>query len=392
LFVDDEPRLLEGLRRMLRPLRREWDMAFAADAFQALELLKANPFDVVVTDMQMRGMDGAQLLEQVRGQHPRAVRIVLTGQSSREAVLRAVRVAHCQLSKPCDPEVLKATVRRACALRDLLHDPTLLTLLSRLESIPSLPATYAEVIKEMESADPSLQKIGQVIARDVGMSAKILQMIHSAFFGIGFHVSGPEQAVILLGAETTKYLVLAAHIFTSIDPARVWPFSIEAVLAHSQRVSGLAREVARAEGLDRKEVEHAAMAGLLHDTGKVILAGYLPDRYREVLALERGRGLGSCDAERPVFGATHAEVGAYLLGLWGLPDPIVEAVAWHHRPADCPAHAFGPLAAVHIADGLAHDETGGSLNGDYLARLGVAGRVGEWRELLGQAAEHGGKS
>jgi putative nucleotidyltransferase with HDIG domain len=187
-------------------------------------------------------------------------------------------------------------------------------------------------------------------------------------------------------------LVLAAHIFSSIEPARVKPFAIEAVLAHSQQVSGLAREVARAEGLGQKDVEHAGMAGLLHDTGKVVLAGYLTERYREAMTLERDGGFSACDAERQVFGTTHAEVGAYLLGLWGLPDAIVEAVAFHHRPGDCPAPAFGPLAAVHVADALLHDEGGGRLDGNYLARLGAAERVEPWRLLLAQAAGGGGES
>ncbi len=389
LFVDDEPNLLEGLRRMLRPLRDEWDVAFAGSGAEALELLDRTPFDVVVTDMRMPGMDGAQLLAEVRGRHPRAVRIVLTGQSSREAVLRAVNVAHRQLTKPCDPELLKAAVRRACALRDLLSGGTLLTLLSRIESVPSMPDTYAEVVRELESSDSSLRKVGALIARDVGMSAKILQMVHSAFFGVRFHVSSPAQAVVCLGAETTKALVLAATIFSRFAPGQLGPFSIDEVWAHSRAVARLAREVARAEGCAQKDVEYAAMAGLLHDTGKLVLAGYLPEQYRQALALAAERGLSACAAEREVFGSTHAEVGAYLFGLWGLPDPIVEAVAWHHSPGDCPAGGFGPLAAVHVADALAHGPDGGRLDRDYLARLGVAGREAVWQELLRSGAGEG---
>jgi putative nucleotidyltransferase with HDIG domain len=381
LFVDDEPKLLEGLRRMLRPLRDEWDMAFAGSGREALDLLGRDAFDVVVTDMRMPDMDGAELLAQVRGRHPRAVRIVLTGQSSREAVLRAVNVAHRQLSKPCDPEVLKGAVRRACALRDLLNSPTLLTLLSRLESVPSLPALYAKVVQELESPESSLQRVGDIIAQDVGMSAKILQMVHSAFFGMRFHVSSPAQAVVYLGAETTKALVLAAHVFSRLNPERLRPFAIEGVWAHSQLVSRLAGLVARAEGCAQKEVEQASMAGLLHDTGKVVLAGYLPEQYRQALALAGEQGLPEIAAEREVFGATHAEVGAYLFGLWGLPDPIVEAVAWHHRPADCPAHGFGPLAAVHVANALAHGGQAEYLDADFLARLGRAGRLTAWQAM-----------
>jgi len=397
LFVDDEPNVLDGLRRMLRPLRQEWDMAFASNGPEALEVLGTTAFDVIVTDMRMPGMDGAELLAHVRGRHPRVVRIVLTGQSSREAVLRAINVAHRQLTKPCEPEALKAAVRRACALRDLLSNPTLLTLLSRLESIPSMPAMYAEVVRELESVEPSLKKVGDIIARDVGMSAKILQIIHSAFFGVRFHVSSPAQAVIHLGAETTKFLVLGANIFCRHNPEALRPFSIDALFAHSQHVSRLAGEIARAEGCRQKDVEYACMAGLLHDTGKLVLAGYLPDQYKDVLALEGERELLPCDAEREVFGTTHAEVGAYLLGLWGLPDPIVEAIAWHHHPAECPTNSFGPLAAVHVADALADEGPaceggGGRLDRAFIERLGAGARIAVWRTFLDPQSRPGGES
>ncbi|HKI36306.1 MAG TPA: response regulator [Gemmataceae bacterium] len=386
LFVDDEPKVLEGLRRMLRPLRGEWELAFAGGGAQALELLDRALFDVVVTDLRMPGMDGAQLLAQVRGRHPRVVRIVLTGQSSREAVLRAGNVAHRQLSKPCDPELLKEVVRRSCALRDLLGSGPLLTLLSRLESVPSMPAMYAEVVKELESAEPSMQRVGEVIARDVGISARILQMVHSAFLGMHFHVGSPAQAATYLGAETTKLLVLAANIFSLFDPEQLRPFLIEGVWAHSQAVGRLAGAVARAEGCSPREVEYAAVAGLLHDTGQVVLAGYLPEEYRRMLTLADERGVPASVAEREVFGTTHAEVGAYLFGLWGLPDPIVEAVAWHHRPGDCPAGGFGALGAVHAADALADDKEGRPLDHDYLGRLGVTERVAAWQGLLDPGA------
>src|SRR5581483_3764059 len=161
----------------------------------------------------------------------------------------------------------------------------------RLESVPSLPELYAEVVRELESPDSSLQRVGEVIAQDVGMSAKILQMVHSAFFGVRFHVSSPAQAVVYLGAETTKALVLAAHIFSRLNPEVLQPFAIEGVWAHSQLVSRLGGLVARAEGCAQKEVEQSAMAGLLHDTGKVVLAGYLPEQYRQALALAREQGV-----------------------------------------------------------------------------------------------------
>jgi HD-like signal output (HDOD) protein len=396
LFVDDEPNVLEGLRRMLRPLRHEWLMDFASGGPEALGLLAQSKFDVIVTDMRMPGMDGADLLGQVRGRYPHMVRIILTGQCSREAVFRAVKVAHRQLNKPCETDVLKATVMRACALSDLLKNPTLVTLASRLESLPSLPAMYAEVIQELEAPEPNLQKVGKIISRDVGMTAKILQMVHSAFFGPRFHVANATHAVVCLGSETTKMLVLAANIFSKFDPAALQPFSIDAVWSHSQAVGKLAGAIARAEQAEQKVIEHSCMAGMLHDAGKLVLAGYLPELYKKSLALAHTNQVTVAEAEREILGASHADIGAYLLGLWGLPDLIVEAVAWHHRPRECPAPALSPLTAVHVANALLHEgeeEAGkppaAAVDGEYLNQLGLAHRLGTWRELRDKAGKNG---
>jgi putative nucleotidyltransferase with HDIG domain len=388
LFVDDEPKVLEGLRRMLRPHRHEWDMTFASSGEEALSVLALSQFDVLVTDMRMPGMDGAQLLAEVRGRYPHLVRIILTGQSSREAVLRTIQMAHRQLSKPCDAEVLKATLMRACALSELLTNSTLVTLASRIESVPSLPSLYLEVVQELEGPEPSLQKVGKIIAQDAGMTAKILQIVHSAFFGPRAHVSSVAHAVVALGSETTKMLVLAANIFSKFNQADLHVLAIDALLAHSQATSRLAGLIAKAEQSEQRFIECSCMAGLLHDIGKLLLAGYMPDAYRKVLALAREKDLRPIDAEREILGATHAEVGAYLLGLWGLPDLIVEAVAWHHSPADCPADAFSPLTAVHVANALSHERIAQDaghavsvVDTRYLDHLGLAHRIEVWRGL-----------
>ncbi len=387
LFVDDEPRVLDGLRRMLRPLRQEWAMEFASSGLEALQALERNRFDVLVTDMRMPGMDGIQLLEEVRKRFPGVVRMVLTGQCDRDAVLRAMTLAHRQLAKPCDPDTLKESVTRACALQTLLTDQTLLSLVSRLESVPSLPALYVQVLKELESPEPSIPKIGRIIAQDVGMTAKIMQVVHSALFGPRCKVTNPAQAVCLLGAEMTRALVLAANLFSRFDASVIEALSLDALWGHSFRTSHLARRIAKAERVEDAVVEYAGLAGLLHDIGQLVLAAQLAGAYKQVLDRVKQEVLCLCDAERAVFGASHAEVGAYLLGLWGLPIPVVEAVAWHHRPGDCPGQTFLPLTAVHVAEVLdqeATPETGparDTLDAGYLERLGLAGHVEQWRAL-----------
>ena len=184
LFVDDEPHILSGLQRMLRGNRNEWEMQFVGSGAEALAKLAAAPFDVIVTDMRMPGMDGAELLTRVRANFPDVVRICLSGYSSVESAMKVVGLAHQYLSKPCDPNVLKTTIVRACALRDHLHDPLLRQALSRMENVPSLPTNYQAILAELNCPEPSLAKIGEVISQDIAMTAKILQLVNSSFFGL----------------------------------------------------------------------------------------------------------------------------------------------------------------------------------------------------------------
>ncbi|HLA96697.1 MAG TPA: response regulator, partial [Pyrinomonadaceae bacterium] len=184
LFVDDEPNILEGLQRMLRPLRHEWQMSFANSGAEALALFENEHIDVVVSDMKMPGMDGSELLYAIMQKYPHVIRIILSGYSEKEMVIKTVGTAHQYLSKPCDADILKATVMRVSALRDLLTDETLRRLVSQLPSIPSLPLLYTELIDELGKNEPSTRTVGEIVKKDIGMTVKILQIVNSAFFGL----------------------------------------------------------------------------------------------------------------------------------------------------------------------------------------------------------------
>jgi HD-like signal output (HDOD) protein len=348
--------------------------------------------------MRMPGMDGAQLLNEVKQRYPHVVRIILSGHSDQQSLLRSVGVAHQYLSKPCDADTLKNTVARACGLRELLADKTLIELVAQMNSLPSLPSLYAEVMQELQSPDGSLQKVGQIISKDVGMSAKILQLVNSAFFGLRRHVSSPSEAAVFLGVDTVRALVLSVNIFSQFDRTKLKNFSIDRLWTHSNVTGVLAKHIAKAEGAEPKTVDHAFTAGLLHDVGKLVLAANLPDQYSQTLALARAQKMPLSEVERETLGATHAEVGAYLLGLWGLPDPIVEAVAYHAHPRRCPDHKFSPLTAVHVANALEHearvinaDEVAPAWEREYLSELGLTHRLDAWRDIGRAVLQEGEK-
>lgn len=390
LFVDDEPLVLQGLQRTLRPARHEWDMAFVGSGPEALKVLAEQPFDVIVTDMRMPGMSGAELLETVKLRHPRMIRIVLSGQSEEERMMRVIGPAHQLVSKPCEPDALRLTLRRACAIGTILSEGTLKAILSQVGTVPSPPALYLAIVKELKSEEPSVRRVGDIVATDPGMTAKILQLVNSAFFGFRKHVSEPHHAVSLLGLDTVTSLVLSVKIFAEYDPAQIRALGLSGLLRHSVRVGAYARIVASEGGLHSDAVDDAFAAGLLHDVGRLVLGTWLGEKSGIVAARIQHEALPFWEIERQVFNATHAQVGAYMMGLWGLPDELVEAVAFHHNPTESPnvSAKLNPLGAVYLADAFSFENDDAwpglapTLSEPYLASIGVTfEQVERWQKL-----------
>jgi len=387
LFVDDDPRVLQGLQRQLRGMRDQWGMHFVESGAKALELLGTTTVDVIVTDMMMPVMDGAQLLTEVMKLHPHTVRLVLSGHADREAVLRLVGPAHQYLSKPCDGEELRNAINRAFALRDLLTSEPLKQLATRVRCLPSLPSLHSQLTQELQKDDPDLDLVGRIISQDIGMMTKILQLVNSAFFGLAQPISNPAEAVAYLGLNTVRALALSLQVFSQFDKFKVKGFSVESLAKHGWTAGMFARRIAVSEHREQRMVDQCFLAGMLHDVGRLILAAEMPEAYARALEVARENKQAIWAAEQDEFGATHAQIGAYLLGLWGLPNPIIEAVAFHHHPTDCPTQAFSPVTAVHAANVFAHEQAdtcgllpGNDLDAAYLTSLGLGGRIETWRE------------
>lgn len=386
LFVDDDSNVLAGLKRMLRALRGEWITEFVDSGEKALAYMAEHPVDVLVTDMRMPGMDGAQLLEQVVARYPGAVRIALSGQSDKQTLIRVAGLAHQYLSKPCDTETLKSTVRRSLALRDHFESKAINRLVSRVNSLPSLPDNYHEILQEIKSPEPSLNRVAEIIARDAAMTAKILQLVNSAFFGVPRRITCPVQAVTLLGLQTVNGLVLSVGVFSQMDKLQIGSFSADELIAHSLQVAGLAKQIASLRSKDEIVRNDAFVAGLLHDIGKLILGLNFPRQYGETITSSEECGLPLSELEVEAFGADHADIGGYILGLWGLPSALIEAVAFHHAPAKAQSEEFSALTAVHVANELCHrmhnpEHSTGGIDREYLQSLGVLRDLPAWQQL-----------
>lgn len=394
LFVDDEPKILDGLRRMLRSMRKEWDMSFANGGPAALEVLAGNPHDVIVSDIRMPQMTGVELLEEVRKRYPHMIRIALSGQASRETVLRSVGPTHQYLPKPCDADTLKATIGRLGLLRDLLSVPQLRGVISSMESLPSLPNLYATLTSQLDLPEPSIKAVAQTVSQDLGMSSKLLQLVSTGFFGPPRRVANPTEAASMLGLDILRPLVLTWGVFSQFDQNKIDHFSLDAVYLHGVEVAMASKRIAEMENADETTQQSVFLAGLLHDVGKVVFADQLSEEYQQILR-ENIATHDFLEVERQVIGATHAQVGAYLLGIWGLPDAIINAVAYHHSPMDSSAQdGFNTLTAVHVANAIISTESPRlpvvmpeSVDEVYLAKSGWSGRLADWREVCSVCVE-----
>ena len=386
LFVDDEPLVLEGLRSMLWQRRRQWEMVFAVGSEAALQEVQSAHFDVMVTDLRMPKTDGAALLALVHEMRPGIARIVLSGEEREESALRALAVTHQFLAKPCDAALLESTIERACGIQALIGDPKVRALVGQVGALPSRPEAYSTLARKLAGDDISVTEVAAVLEQDMAMCAKILQIANSAFFALPRRVTRIEEAVSGLGFRVIRDLSLSASVFrTGHEPRGI---GLESLQAHAVLVGGIARRVVK----DRKLADDAFVAGMLHDVGILILASQAPERFDELAHSLRAKPGLLHVREEEMFGVTHAQLGAYLLGLWGLPYSVMEAVAHHHGPSAVPQQGLDLLACVHIADALAQEVTGfdcevpGALTTPidvaYLEALGVIDSLEEWRDMV----------
>lgn len=388
LFVDDEANVLDGLRRMLRPMRREWEMDFTVSGVDALSALAEKAYDVIVSDMRMPGMDGIELLTEVMHSYPRTIRLALSGHAEVEKILEAARVAHQYLAKPCESETLIDTVNKACGLRELFDSPELKSALGGIDSLPSLPKFYSDLMDEIADPNSDIMRVGAIISKDVAMASKVMQLVNSSFFGIKQHISSPAQAASMLGLNTIKGLAITTQAFSVLDASETG-FDMEKLWRHSSVVAVIAERISTLESDDKKLIGNTFIAGLLHDIGKLVMAIKLPDHYQKFCSLRSDNQTGTLDAEQAVFGCSHAEVGAYLANLWGFPNPIVEAIAFHHAPQRSVGNSFMPLTAVYVAEALVsyfeNDASGDDdeipLDKIFLQRIGKENQASAWLEI-----------
>jgi putative nucleotidyltransferase with HDIG domain len=375
VFVDDELNVLQAMRRSFHSMRDEWSMEFVSSGAAALELLAKSPADVIVSDMRMPGMDGWRLLAEVKRLYPQTVRLVLSGQADPGSVMRAVGTAQLYLAKPCESGALKAAILQTQLLKRLLSSDGLALLVGGVGMLPSAPTAFQEILTCLQDPSASLSDAAQIIGRDVAMTANIMKLVNSAFFGSRRPITSTDRAVAYLGMDTLGALVLGHSVFQSGVATGIAGFSLEKLWQHSLQTAVVARAIAFSENFTANKADEAFLAGVLHDVGKVVFA-----TNAATLSIDAGGADIVAQME-----AHHAEVGAYLLGLWGFPNSIVEAVAFHHTPSSASATGLGLSGIVHIADRLVHlrsencsGSTNPGLQEGFLEGLGLGHCLPKW--------------
>jgi len=386
LFADDEPDLLSALEKILRPMRDIWEMVFVTKGDQALAELEQTEFDVLVTDMRMPGMGGVELIKRVHQHHPRLIRLVLSGYPQDEAILQAVGVSYQFLSKPCDAAVLKDVVERACGLQDLLDSETLRQAVNGLGSLPSVPGVYRALLEELRDPRSTSQRLADVVKQDMAMCAKILQLVNSSFFGLSRKIASVHTAISYLGTNTLKNLVLTTELFRQFDgKGSPSEFSIDGLQKHVVLTAQIAAQLCH----NKRQSDNAFTAAILHDVGKLVLLTRMPDLFIQIERMMIDEEKSMHDAEFDLLGATHADLGAYLLATWGLPYPVVEAVAHHHRPELIHQGTIDIGTIIYVANILAHEmsgeakpsmKDGNTVKRDDFELLGVVDKLPQWRQ------------
>ncbi len=346
LFVESDPNNLAELKAAVESQQTGWSATFVTSAHAALNLLSNRWFDVMFTALELPGIDGIDLLEQVRIHHPSIIRVLLAEPIDDARLDRALSIAQRFVAKPWDMPTLVANLESVLGAWPRTDNPLVRTIVGRLTALPAASSTYPKLVNVMAQPDSSLEQIAAVIVTDPGLSAKLLQVVNSAFFGLPFKVASVPQAVSYLGLTSLRALVLLTSVFAAAEGCPlVDGFSAPRLQRHSLLCARLARSLVT----QRANRDDAFTGGLLHDIGMLALAVGMNKRYALALRHAERSGRPLAEVETSFLGTSHVAVGAYLASVWGLPGVVVDSIELHHDADATDVEHADVVNAVRLA-------------------------------------------
>jgi len=353
LVVDDDLSYLSSFEDSLKREGRPFTTYSALGAEQAIRLLERESIDLIISDVDMPGgMSGEALLHKVSFQWPSTLRFLMTGKVESISAFRLFGVAHQVVSKETSHSEIFELISAALTLREKIHSPDVLHCVNRFDSLPLLPESFVRVSELLKKEDFYQAELIEVVNRDLTLSAEILRVANSAYFGARKKITSLDLALNLLGTSSVRNIIIFAELFKQPHGLPKQLFDISELWEHSVSVANISTLLARRLGLPTALREAAFSAGLLHDLGKIVLAKMRPTDYRKAIELSRDLNAPMFEAEMALFGASHDEVGAYLLESWGFPLTIVDAVAYHHHDLHSCCNKLSAQSIVAVANNI----------------------------------------
>jgi HD-like signal output (HDOD) protein len=383
LIVGDNKELFAGVLDVVPTICPYWDIRFASDAASAEGMLgdDDDTIDAVVVQARLSDADGLRFLESVRRTHPRLARLLVVSQLSSGRPKNLGQVAHEVIAHPFNAIHFVSVVEAVIETQRRITDPALQRLLSDIDVLPTPPKSVLELNQALQQPEAEIPAIAAIVDENVAVTAKLLRVVNSSYFGLQTPIAETAHAVAYLGLDTVRNLVGGLELLNALQPGDPDVVTeVENLQAHSLVVAGVAQGFMKT----RQASQDAYIAGMLHDVGLLALVSCAPTHYLALReeALHSGRTLAECEFD--VVGATHTAIGAYVLGLWGFPSWLVEAVSCSHDAEALPEWALDATSAVFVAEQTvnANPETAtweGSLAlaPEYLDALGLSSAFAE---------------
>ncbi|MGB9771658.1 MAG: HDOD domain-containing protein [Candidatus Kapaibacteriota bacterium] len=350
LFLSDETTIKEIIRNVV-PLQDDFDIFFAESGEKGLQILANNKIDIFFGSPNITLPSGSNIFYEIKRVFPETIRFALVSNLESPSVAQLSQYVHQFVQPPYTLENLKERIERTSSLQKTLKNEKIKELVQNITALPSLPELYIQIEQEVARPDFSLSKIGNLIAKDPNLTAKILQIVNSAYFGLQREITNINFALSYLGVNVIKSLIFYIHLFSNFKVTPENRKYLEQFWKHSLIVASNTYHLAEKHLTSKSEIDSAYTAGVLHDVGKFVLLNTYTYP-QNVMLLAEQKAMDNLEAENEIYQCTHAEIGAYLLGLWGFPITIVEAVAYHHQPSKLKKSSLNFSTILHIADFL----------------------------------------